>query len=193
MHNRHFIINMVINGEKAPAFSATTLTLPPAQADNTSLIIENTRRGYSRTRAEIEKEISDAIQPPSKLQPKAAVAAPITQQWPINAQTQVVTPDQPQTPITVPSEAVPIEPVAAPLPAGESAEAPAPAEGGEKKKRKRRRKRKAGTGEGSAEPSSTEETSKTTPKPAEGEILLPPVVPPAGHKAADNETEIRLR
>jgi hypothetical protein len=58
MHNRHFIVNMVINGEKAPAFSATTLTLPPQQSDNTSAIIENTRRVYSRNRAEVEQEIS---------------------------------------------------------------------------------------------------------------------------------------
>ncbi|MBC7565061.1 type IV secretion system DNA-binding domain-containing protein [Candidatus Saccharibacteria bacterium] len=62
MHNRHFIINMVIAGEKAPAFSATTLTLPPEQIDNTALIIENTRRIYSRPRAEVEIEIDAAIQ-----------------------------------------------------------------------------------------------------------------------------------
>ena len=61
MHNRHFIINMVINGEKAPAFSATTLTLPPEQIDNTGRIIENTRRQFSRPRAEVEAEIDDAI------------------------------------------------------------------------------------------------------------------------------------
>jgi hypothetical protein len=61
MHNRHFIINMVIGGEKAPAFSATTLTLPPEQIDNSALIIENTRRMYSRSRAEVETEINDAI------------------------------------------------------------------------------------------------------------------------------------
>lgn len=68
MHNRHFIINMVINGEKAPAFSATTLSLPPYQTDNTGRIIENTRRLYSRSRAEIEQEISNAIRPPENLQ-----------------------------------------------------------------------------------------------------------------------------
>lgn len=91
MHNRHFIINMVINGEKAPAFSATTLTLPPQQADNTSRIIENTRRGYSRPRAEVETEISAAIQPPDHLK-KPAPRAFGAVNWPINAHTQVVTP-----------------------------------------------------------------------------------------------------
>lgn len=61
MHNRHFIINMVINGEKAPAFSATTLTLPPNQVNNTDRIIEHTRRTYSRGRADIEAEIAQAV------------------------------------------------------------------------------------------------------------------------------------
>lgn len=91
MHNRHFVINMVINGEKSPAFSATTLTLPPQQADNTSLIIENTRRRYSRSRAEVEKEISDTIRPPEHLQ-KQPQSQTLQSQWPINAQTHVVTP-----------------------------------------------------------------------------------------------------
>lgn len=70
MHNMHFIINMIINGEKAPAFSATTLWLPKPQLDNTGRIIEMTRRKFSRTRAEIEAEIETALRPPEHLQPK---------------------------------------------------------------------------------------------------------------------------
>lgn len=65
MHNRNFIINMVIGGEKTPAFSAKTLELPPVQADNTSRIIENSRRHYSRERHDIEREISSVIAPPT--------------------------------------------------------------------------------------------------------------------------------
>ena len=103
MHNRHFIINMVINGEKAPAFSATTLTLPPPQIDNTGRIIENTRLKYSRTRAEVEKEISDAINPPAQ-QPKAPVPQPAPAQWPINAQTNVITPDAARAPQPAPQQ-----------------------------------------------------------------------------------------
>lgn len=80
MHNRNFVINMVIKGEKAPAFNATTLTLPKPQIDNTGKIIENTRRNYSRSRAEIEEEISVAIKPPENLQ-KPPVARP-QPQWP---------------------------------------------------------------------------------------------------------------
>ena len=62
MHNRSFIINMVIDGEKVPAFSAKTLDLPPIQADNTSLIIEQSRRTYSRSREEVEIEVAKSTQ-----------------------------------------------------------------------------------------------------------------------------------
>ena len=82
MHNRHFIINMVINGEKAPAFSATTLTLPEPQIDNTGRIIENTRNHYSRPRADIEKEISLAIQPLSNQQEPKSVSQ--AKKWPMD-------------------------------------------------------------------------------------------------------------
>lgn len=88
MHNRHFIINMVIGGEKAPAFSATTLTLPAPQTDNTGRIIENTRRHFSRSRADVEAEISLTIQssqPQAKATPKSAAQA---KQWPIDALAQ---------------------------------------------------------------------------------------------------------
>ncbi len=67
MHNRNFIINMVIQGEKAPAFSARTLELPPPQIDNTGRIIEYTRLNYSKTREEVEQAIDSIIQPPSHL------------------------------------------------------------------------------------------------------------------------------
>lgn len=87
MHNRHFIINMVINGEKAPAFTATTLTLPLPQIDNTGRIIENTRRFYSRSRAEIEQEIATTIQPVNNSQ-KAPQSQAQAKKWPIDALTQ---------------------------------------------------------------------------------------------------------
>lgn len=83
MHNRNFVINMVIKGEKAPAFNATTLSLPPAQIDNTPQIIENTRRNYSRSRQEVEQEISLAITPPENLQPqRPPVSQAQAKQWP---------------------------------------------------------------------------------------------------------------
>ena len=82
MHNRNFVINMVIGGEKTPAFSARTLELPPSQADNTLHIIEHSRRMYSRSREDVEKEINAAIMPqpqPQKQAPQPA-AQPITRQ-----------------------------------------------------------------------------------------------------------------
>jgi hypothetical protein len=93
MHNRHFIINMVINGEKSPAFSATTLTLPPEQIDNTGRIIENTRRTYSRSRAEVELEIATAInaqqQQQAQQQPKPQSQAQ-AKAWPVDTGAQAV-------------------------------------------------------------------------------------------------------
>jgi hypothetical protein len=69
MHNRHFIASMVINGEKAPAFSATTLTLPPAQTDFSPQIIQNTRQNYARPRSEIEAEIKETLGPQAIVTP----------------------------------------------------------------------------------------------------------------------------
>ena len=75
MHNRNFVINMVIGGEKTPAFSARSLELPPSQADNTPHIIEHSRRMYSKSREDVEREISDIIMP-NRNQKKQAVPQP---------------------------------------------------------------------------------------------------------------------
>ncbi|MGY4893175.1 MAG: type IV secretory system conjugative DNA transfer family protein [Candidatus Saccharimonadota bacterium] len=152
MHNRHFVMNMVINGEKAPAFSATTLTLPPEQIDNTGRIIENTRRTYSRTRADVEAEINALIQMPASLQPQTNVEAskqepivPLTpaqaKLWPVDAGAvaveAIVSAPEGASETTQDTEAFGSEP------------APAPA----KKKRKRTRKRKSSS---TAEPTPSE-------------------------------------
>ncbi len=200
MHNRNFVINMVINGEKTPAFSARTLNLPPPQTDNTGHIIEYSRAHYSRDREEVEQAISDLIQP-AKNAPAAAkaVPAPAPKQWPINAHTNVITPDAPATAkttpageviklATTPQEAPVTKPQPTPntTPAGENT-APSEGEGDAPKKKRRRRKRKK-SGEA-------------------GEGTLPPVVPPDSGQAAPShspqpkslptndghETEIRLR
>ncbi len=65
MHNRNFIINMVINGEKAPAFSATTLNLPEAKRSHLSRIIEHSREMYSQSRQTVEDTINERIHPGS--------------------------------------------------------------------------------------------------------------------------------
>lgn len=123
MHNRHFIINMVINGEKAPAFSATTLTLPPEQIDNTAQIIENTRRKYSRSRAEVEQEISELITPSARQQQEQQKSAAQEKVWPVDAGAKAV------------------EQVVGPAPAVEQG-SNTPTADGEKPKRKRKRTRK---------------------------------------------------
>jgi hypothetical protein len=84
MHNRNFIINMVIRGEKAPAFSATTLTIPPAQTDYLTHIIDNSRHLYARDRASIEAEIQAlvTVAPPAPQQPQQ-------KQWPIQGASRV--------------------------------------------------------------------------------------------------------
>ena len=66
MNNRHFVISMIINGEKAPAFSATTLNIPKAPADNLDAIIESSRNLYSKPRADVEAEIRANIEQSEK-------------------------------------------------------------------------------------------------------------------------------
>ena len=61
LNNRHFVVSMIINGEKVPAFSATTLSIPKPPHDITPQIIEYSREHYSRPRAEVEKDISANI------------------------------------------------------------------------------------------------------------------------------------
>lgn len=64
MHNRHFIISMVIRGEKSTAFSATTLTIPKPQTDFISQIVANSRQAYARPRDEVEQITSPPAQAP---------------------------------------------------------------------------------------------------------------------------------
>ena len=66
LNNRNFIISMIINGEKIPAFSATTLSLPKTPDDNFDAIVEHSRAEFSRPRAEIEAEIRETIEQAEK-------------------------------------------------------------------------------------------------------------------------------
>ncbi len=167
MHNRHFVMNMVINGEKAPAFSATTLTLPAEQIDNSGRITENTRRIYSRSRADVEAEINATVQMPAGLQPKVNPAAaktndpnlPVTpaqaKLWPIDAGAQavqaVVQPPAPLSPAASAPQAglqvrTPNQPREAFGSASQAANNPTGPVVPAKKKRKRTRKRKPSAG-----------------------------------------------
>ncbi len=63
MANRSFIINMIIGGEKARAFSATTLSIPAAPKDDCyEQIIKHSREVFARPRAEVEQAIEEYIQ-----------------------------------------------------------------------------------------------------------------------------------
>jgi len=70
-HSRYFVISMMINGEKAPAFSAKTLNLPVPPADNTDQIVELSRERYAKKRAEVEERIKEIAYSPGKFKSKA--------------------------------------------------------------------------------------------------------------------------
>jgi hypothetical protein len=142
MHNRNFVINMVINGEKTPAFSARTLTLPPYQTDNTLLMIENTRRYYSRERSEVENEISELIKP----------LAPQPQQQQKQMKPQTTQQPLPKAPVGND------QPVRNQQPASDAPP---------KKKRTRTRKKKSTSENGTRETNSTKST-----KPSNDETVL---------------------
>ncbi len=120
MHNRNFIINMVINGEKQPAFSARTLNLPPPQTNLLSEIIQRTRERYGRERVEVEAMIQNAV----------VVSAPNAPQAQPQAQPAPKPQQQPATATSSPS--------ATPGPETDPAAAP-------KRKRTRSRRKKADT------------------------------------------------
>lgn len=141
MHNRNFVVNMVINGEKTPAFSAKTLNLPTYQTDNTGKIIEHTRLHYSRSREDVEAEIAQLMMSGSNKDGRALPQTPTqAAQWPIDAGA-----------------------IAAATTEGEATAEPA------KKKRKRKRKKKPETTESPTNESSST-TEKKSEKPSEGTL-----------------------
>jgi hypothetical protein len=78
MHNRHFVINMTIGGEKTPAFSAVTLDLPEQSHDETQAIVQHSRENYSLVKSSVEthigkqyKEIKMAAAPPPRARPES--------------------------------------------------------------------------------------------------------------------------
>ena len=66
LNNRNFVISMIINGEKVPAFSATTLSIPESPANNFDAIIAHSREYYARPCMEVENEIRDTIEQSEK-------------------------------------------------------------------------------------------------------------------------------
>lgn len=60
LNNRHFVATLSIDGERSPAFSGTTLSIPSTQFDNSAQIIESSRRQYGSARRDIEKMVEQA-------------------------------------------------------------------------------------------------------------------------------------
>lgn len=187
MHNRNFVINMVIGGEKSPAFSARTLELPPVQADNTSRIIENTRRHYSRERAEIEQMIHELVKPAPKPQPNPPKAAkkpaqpasqPSAQQHPAQPAQPTAQPQQQPQPASA-TQAAP----APQAPAGPSADTAnqtePPAKPKKKRTRSRRKKKPAADTQTQANNPQTSAQSQTPPTPKQPSQQTQVQAPPA--------------
>jgi len=68
MTNRHFVGSLSIHGERAHPFSATTLTIPPTQANHTPRIVELSRQKYTQPKHVIEDDIAEAAAFKSKKQ-----------------------------------------------------------------------------------------------------------------------------
>lgn len=179
MANRHFVITMVINGEKTPSFSARTLTIPPNQTDFTSQIIENTRVNYARPVAEVVAYIQQMAghEQPNQAQPQqntASNAPPTPKPVPTPAPAPKAAPTQ------QPAEQQPPKP-----PTATPAQQPSQGQEGEQAKKKRRRRKRKGGGAGVSSPDTPARTEAAT-QPVQTEHSHPARQPKDGE-------EIKLR
>lgn len=73
MQNQSFVTTMIIDGEKAPAFSGKTLFMPKSQDDHTPEIITYARQHFTKPVAEVEAAIKQAAEttPGKKDDPEA--------------------------------------------------------------------------------------------------------------------------
>lgn len=182
MHNRHFIINMVIKGEKSPAFSATTLSLPPPQTDFLQEIITNSRLHYARPQTEVKEEIENLLgkkvglpvsQQQSTPQPQSQS---LGKQWPIQGASRPAPVETKQgggEGASSPSET--------PTPSQDGSEAPAPAKRKRTRSRSRSRNKSGGQGGGEGH------TNAPSPSPRPEAPAAPQSQP------RSDATELRLR
>ncbi len=177
MHNRNFIINMVIKGEKSPAFSATTLTIPPSQTNFMQHIVDSSRRKYARDRESVEREIQGLISSSSASAPKPAApqSQTLAKKWPVDASAKPAINASPKPAVAAPKQSGGAIPAV--TPSGDAPETTAP----KKRTRSRSRKKKSSTG--------VETSSASTPQKKGSEAPNPPAAP----KAQPREEEIRLR
>lgn len=128
MQNRSFVTTMIIDGEKAPAFSANTLMMPKSEINLTADIIQHSRQFVS-TRQEVEAAIRHVAETPAR--PKGYVE---TQPQP--SQTSNTPHLQGSTPAEAILSASGVQPNSQTITSSEE-------QGEPKKKRKRRRKKKS--------------------------------------------------
>ena len=219
MANRHFIISMVIHGEKAPAFSATTLTLPPVQTDFSSQIVESSRLHFTRPREEVEEEIGQTVtsSPAQNTQasPKSAAqekqhpvpesVVPVASKDAAATPTPAVTQKLAETALAGDQEpkkedskqqSKPATTAPKQQAAGEGSKAaPQPAASGEstgRKKRRRRKKKGSGSG-GEGQGSGGPEPPKHTVLPVPSAAPAPSQAAPQPRAAGSDETVIKLR
>lgn len=105
MHNRHFAISMVIEGEKVPAFSAISLNLPPFTVDYSSQIIAHSRSRYAQSRDYIERYVADRYQLTESVTGKPIVTKSDKPKQPAVAQPKVIA-EPAQEPASTPAAPV---------------------------------------------------------------------------------------
>lgn len=77
MHNRNFVVSMTIEGEKAQAFSATSLNLPSEFGDQADVIIANSRENYAVGKGQIENLVKDRYLDPNDIPRLSQIKTPI--------------------------------------------------------------------------------------------------------------------
>lgn len=193
MHNRNFVINMVIKGEKTPAFSATTLALPTASNGHLDEIIAYSRAHYSRDRAVVEQEIKTRIAHDQIGNGPAPQNTP--KQWPI---TNVSPNRPPQKPAGQALPSLPaIPPVSRPAAQPESAGQPQDESAPKKRTRSRSRSRKK-TGD---DRQAGQQTPQPVQAPQQSQTLVPAAnkapaavpKPKPAPKPESNDHELRIR
>lgn len=184
-HSRFFVISMMIDGEKAPGFSAKTLNLPTPPDDNSELIIAQTRERYSRDKKEVEDVVRKASghpdiakAPPPSTTPEIEKQKLSSREQLIKLATGVTHPakagDNRSQP-SQPEQSRPAQQQQRPQPQQQSRQ---PEQSGqEPAKRKRSRRRRGGNSGSRAD---THREAQNTPKPAQD-------------KPASDEHVIKLR
>jgi hypothetical protein len=171
MHNRNFVVSMTIEGEKAQAFSATTMAIPAEPPDFSAYIVANSRQNYAVVREEIESFMHERYVAPSKKvttqQPRPKHTAKTTPE--VFKNVEDVTTVIPETKAEInarPSQVATVGEPAEPQPSLQNISQNAAQTTDEKQKRKRKR-------------------TRSRKKKAQSES-------PESHTATDNSVEIKL-